>query len=299
MSDSLYKIGELYARYSLSDEVFQKLEPHLPKEKPTGRPGMDIRLFLDALIFMVREGCCWRAIPSTFGKWNSIYKKFRKWESENVFQKIYWILLGLCEETQEDLANIDRTVYSISIDSTSNKVHQHACGARKDAPGADTHQEIGISRGGPNTKIHALVTDEMQMVAFEITGGQVHDSKMAIPLLESTHISFLMFNADKAYGDKQIRQYVADLNAIMVCPNKSNAKVIYEFDREEYKERNIVERFFQRLKCFRRIATRYDKLALVYRAFIYIASILIHLGNTTREKELRQNSSLRRNTSSE
>jgi transposase len=76
----------------------------------------------------------------------------------------------------------------------------------------------------------------------------------------------------------------------MVCPNKSNAKVIYEFDREEYKERNIVERFFQRLKCFRRIATRYDKLARVYRAFIYIASILIHLGNTTREKELRQNS---------
>lgn len=127
--------------------------------------------------------------------------------------------------------------------------------------------------------------DALEMVAFEITGGQVHDSKMTIPLLEASNIAFVYFNADKAYGGKKIRENVKNLNAEMTCPNKSNAKTIYEFNKERYKERNVVERYFQKLKCCRRIATRYDKLACVYRAFIYLASILIKIKNKTRETE--------------
>ena len=56
----------------------------------------------------------------------------------------------------------------------------------------------------------------------------------------------------------------------------------------QYKGRNVVERYFQKLKCYRRIATRYDKLACVYRAFIYIASILIKIGNKARENTLKR-----------
>lgn len=168
------------------------------------------------------------------------------------------------------------------------RVHQNAAGARKDAPEADKKQHIGTSRGGPNTKIHALGNDALEMVAFEITGGQVHDSKMTIPLLEASNIAFVYFNADKAYGGKKIRENVKNLNAEMTYPNKSNAKTIYEFNKERYKERNVVERYFQKLKCCRRIATRYDKLACVYRAFIYLASILIKIKIKTRETELRR-----------
>lgn len=62
MSDSLYKIRETYARYSLTDSAYEKIKGYLPKEKSTGRPGMDTRLFLDALIFVLREGCTWRSI---------------------------------------------------------------------------------------------------------------------------------------------------------------------------------------------------------------------------------------------
>lgn len=288
MSDSLYTISQSYARYSITDDAYEKIRGYLPEEKPTGRPGMETRLFLDALIFIVREGCSWRNLPEAYGKWNSIYKKFRSWESRNVFQKIYQCLMGLCTETSDGLVLIEQIYDSISIDSTSNKVHQNAAGARKDAPEADKKQHIGTSRGGPNTKIHALVNDALEMVAFEITGGQVHDSKMTIPLLEASNIAFVYFNADKAYGGKKIREYVKNLNAEMTCPNKSNAKTIYEFNKERYKERNVVERYFQKLKCCRRIATRYDKLACVYRAFIYLASILIKIKNKTRETELRR-----------
>lgn len=286
MSDSLYTIKESYARYSLTDEAYEKIRVYLPEEKATGRPGMDVRLFLDALIFVVREGCSWRSIPSAYGKWNSIYKKFRSWESQKVFQRIYLCLMGLCEQTADSLVLIEQIYYAVSIDSTSNKVHQHAAGARKDAPEADVKQHIGTSRGGSNTKIHALVNDEMDMVAFEITGGQVHDSKMAISLLEATDIAFVYFNADMAYGNKKIREYIDSITADMVCPNKSNAKIIYKFDKGQYKGRNVVERYFQKLKCYRRIATRYDKLACVYRAFIHIAAILIKVENRTREKAL-------------
>lgn len=288
MSDSLYKIREACARYSLTHAAYEKIRGYLPKEKSTGRPGMDIRLFLDALIFIVREGCSWRSIPEKYGKWNSIYKKFRSWEDQDIFRKLYWCLMGLYDETSDGLVLIEQIYYSVSIDSTSNKVHQNAAGARKDAPEADQKQHIGTSRGGPNTKIHVLVNDDLEMVAFEITGGQVHDSKMAIPLLEASDIAFVCFYADKAYGDKKIREYIKGLNADMVCPNKSNAKTIYTFNKERYKERNVVERYFQKLKCCRRIATRYDKLACVYRAFIYIASILIKIKNKTRETELRR-----------
>ena len=125
------------------------------------------------------------------------------------------------------------------------------------------------------------------MVAFELTGGQVHDSKMAISLLEAANIAFVYFNADMAYGNKKIREYIKSLEADMACPNKSNAKIIYKFDKEQYKGRNVVERYFQKLKCYRRIATRYDKLACVYRAFIYIASILIKIGNQARGSTLK------------
>ena len=288
MSDSLYKIGESYARYSLTDAIYEKIREYLPIDQSTGRPGMDIRLFLDALIFIAREGCSWRSIPEKYGKWNSIYKKLRLWESQNVFRKIYLRLIGACDDTADDLVLIDRIYYAVSIDSTSAKVHQSAAGARKDAPEADVKQHIGTSRGGPNTKIHALVNEDLEMVAVEITGGQVHDSQMALPLLDTVNIGFIFFHADKAYGNKEIRQYIQLLNAEMVCPNKSNAKNIYKFDKEQYKGRNVVERYFQKLKCYRRIATRYDKLASIYRSFIYIASILIKIGNKTREKDLRR-----------
>ena len=286
MSDSLYKIRESCARYSLTDAAYEKIKRYLPDEKSTGRPGIDVRLFLDAIIFVLREGCTWRSIPEKYGKWNSIYKKFRQWESQGIFEKIYLNLIGLYDEATDGMVLVGKIYYAISIDSASNKVHQHAAGARKDAAEAENHQHIGTSRGGPNTKIHALANDDLELVAFEITGGQVHDSQMAIPLLESVPIGFVYFNADKAYGTKDIRDYIKNLNSDMVCPNKSNAKTIYEFDKEQYKGRNVVERYFQRLKCYRRIATRYDKLACVYRAFITIACTLLKIGNKSREKEL-------------
>ena len=83
--------------------------------------------------------------------------------------------------------------------------------------------------------------------------------------------------ADKGYDSERVLQKIKELGAIAVIPPKSNRKVQREYDRELYKERNLIERTFNKLKRFRRIATRYDRKALYYRSFVYLAASLLWL----------------------
>lgn len=108
---------------------------------------------------------------------------------------------------------------------------------------------------------------------FQITKGQVHDSAVAIEALDNLDIEGSNILADKAYGTVSIRQYIKEKKAGYVIPPKSNAKDPWDCDFYLYKERHLVECFFNRIKHFRRVATRYDKLATSFLAFIYIASI--------------------------
>lgn len=82
---------------------------------------------------------------------------------------------------------------------------------------------------------------------------------------------------DKAYGAKAIREYIIEQNADYTIPPKSNAKEPWEYDYWLYKERHLVECFFQKIKWFRRIATRYDTLDSTFLSFVYLASIMILL----------------------
>lgn len=83
--------------------------------------------------------------------------------------------------------------------------------------------------------------------------------------------------ADKAYSNRRIRTYLAKRGIGITIPRKSNEKHKGKFDKEVYRKRNIVERLFNRLKQFRRIATRYEKRAANYKAFLSIAAILLWL----------------------
>ena len=83
--------------------------------------------------------------------------------------------------------------------------------------------------------------------------------------------------ADKGYDADYIIEAVEDMGAIAVIPPKSNRKTLREYDKELYKERNLIERLFNKLKQFRRVATRYDKTALSFMSFINIAAIYLWL----------------------
>ena len=118
--------------------------------------------------------------------------------------------------------------------------------------------EIGHSRGGASTKIHAIVDSYGYPVYFMISEGQRNDINYAIPLLDHIEIDGSKVLADRGY-------------------DRRGAKFERRCDWWFYKERHLVENYFLKLKAFRRIATRYDKLAFTYLGFLCIVSILIWL----------------------
>lgn len=134
-----------------------------------------------------------------------------------------------------------------------------------------------MSRGGRNTKVHTLVDGLGNPLAFKLSSGNDHDSVHAVSLLEQVNIEGSNILGDKAYGAKSIRDYIISREASYTIPPKSDVKDPWQVDWYTYKERHLVECFFQKLKWFRRIFTRYDKLDSSFLAFVYIGAIAILL----------------------
>ena len=137
-----------------------------------GRSGTDNRLFLEAVLWMVRTGAPWRDLPELFGSWNSVFRRFRRWAQAGVFERLFQVLSG------------DPDFEYALIDGTIIRVHQHGTGAK----GGLVRQAIGRSRGGLTTKIVALVDALGNLVRFVLLPGQRHDSVGAEPLLEGIEI---------------------------------------------------------------------------------------------------------------
>jgi transposase len=116
---------------------------------------------------------------------------------------------------------------------------------------------MGRSRGGLTSKIHALVDAGGRPVALRLTGGQVHDSLEAQALLDAMPEGATLL-ADKGYNNNAIRETASRKNAWANIPSRSNRKQRLAFSPWLYRQRHLVERFFNRIKHFRGIATRYD-----------------------------------------
>ena len=158
------------------------------------------------------------------------------------------------------------------IDSSIIRVHQHAACIK--------HNETnctGRSRGGLTTKIHAVVDRNGLPLRLALTGGQQHDSLIATELMRGLRKRD-MFLADKAYDSDAIRTFARERGAWANIPPKSNRKNPICFSPLLYRKRNHVERFFNRIKQCRRIATRYEKLATNFLAMIKLAAIRLWLG---------------------
>jgi len=124
-------------------------------------------------------------------------------------------------------------------------------------------------------------------VVFELTPGEQHESTVFEKLMEGGAIKRrgrgrprrlpARIAADKGYSNKKIRLYLSKRGISITIPRKSNERHKGPFDKELYKQRNRVERLFNRLKHFRRIATRYEKRAVNYKAMLILAAILLWL----------------------
>jgi transposase len=106
-------------RLILTDKQWESIAPYLPgKEGDPGRSGADNRLFLEAVLWIARCGAPWRDLPTIFGNWNSVYKRFRRLAKKRVFENIFKIL------------NNDLDMEYTLIDGTIVRVHQHGVGAK-------------------------------------------------------------------------------------------------------------------------------------------------------------------------
>jgi transposase len=117
---------------------------------------------------------------------------------------------------------------------------------------------MGRSRGGLTTKIHAVVDAEGRPTRIALTPGQVHDGTAAEELLTNVKPGATLL-ADKAYDSNAIRDQAQEQDVWANIPPKSKRKGSFVFSAVLYRYRNLVERFFNKLKQFRGIATRYDK----------------------------------------
>lgn len=135
---------------------------------------------------------------------------------------------------------------------------------------------MGRSRGGLTTKIHALVDADGRPVRLELTPGQAGDAPIAAALLENLAPGATLI-ADRAYDTNAIRDLAAKRGAWANIPPRSIRKGSFAFSTWVYRQRNLVERFFNQVKQFRGLATRYDRNPENYLAALKLAAVRIWL----------------------
>ncbi len=108
-----------------------------------------------------------------------------------------------------------------------------------------------------------------------MTGGEAAECTQALRLLDGLKAKAIL--ADKSYDADYVVKASEFIGAEVVIPSKSNRTEVRSFDKDLYKERNLIERMFNKLKIFRRVATRYDKTVAAYLAFVVVAGICLWL----------------------
>ncbi len=174
----------------ISKRQFNKIRKFIPAKKHAKR--LDDLKVISAMLLVIRFGLAWRQIPEFYGKWYSIYSRFRRWSTVGIIEKIFHEFAGKLPKR-----------CTAMIDSTFCKAQRSASSMRAD----HKPRQLGRSRRGITTKIHLLCTSDGKPLDFLITGGNVSDIKAAPELTGRNQMKVLV--ADKAYGSKGYRTELA------------------------------------------------------------------------------------------
>ena len=159
------------------------------------------------------------------------------------------------------------------VDSTHVKVHADG----SNSAGGQASQAMGRTKGGLNTKIHAVVNARSQAVVIALSAGNQADISLAEELTECLPEGSTLIG-DKAYDSSSLRQTAATKGINTCIPARSNRTTTVPFSARLYRRRHRVENFFERIKRYRRVATRYDKLAETFLGFVCLAILFtLHL----------------------
>jgi transposase len=208
----------------------------------------------------MRTGVPWRDLPDPFGKWNSVYKAFNDWSKKGLWKKLFNVLKA------------DSDLEWVFIDGSYVKAHQHSARAA-----GGYNENIGKSRAGNTSKVHLAVNAYGLPEVFTITGGHINDCAEAPALIGKIDTAQIL-TAYNGYDSQIIRDKGKALGMSVIIPRKKNSiKGNKRFDCPLYKLRHLVENAFARLKHYRAIATRYDKLARNYESTVSLACAFLWL----------------------
>jgi transposase len=219
---------------------------------------LPLEIVLHRILFVLSEGCSWRAIHSVDASWNSVYQYWRRWCREGIWQEVL---------SQLSPALVGELRF---VDSTHVKVHQDG----SNPEGGQIHQDMGKTKGGLNTKIHAAVDIEGNPAALILGPGQEADVSKAEDIVECMQGDFEMMIGDKGYDSDPLREWLSAQGIDSCIPPRSNRVNPAQYSKAIYKKRHLVENFFERLKRFRRVATRYDKLSETFFGFVCLAAAI-------------------------
>ena len=246
------------ARFDLTDFEWSVIAPLLPN-KVRGVARVDDRRVLNGLFWRLRTGAPWADIPQRYGPHTTCVNRFNRWRKAGVWDRI---LTAVSKAYDGDIQMIDS-----SLDPRAS--------ARRQRPKKETRSRcMGRSRGGLTTKIHAVVDACGLPIMLKLTEGQAHDGRSAQDMLGTIGRGDVLV-ADRAYDSNALRETLAARGAranVRAMPNRLKPP---RFNKRLYRKRNLVERFFNKLKHFRAVATRYDKRDDNYLASVQLASIRI------------------------
>ena len=198
-------------------------------------------------------------MPERYGPRTTVYNRFNRWRKAGVWDR----LMDAIVEAHEGEVQM--------IDTSMVRVHQQGATAKRGVkidvwvvPEADYHQNPRV------------VDKKGRPIKLKLTAGQASDVASAPELIADLPEEAMLI-ADKGYDANALREAVAERGAWANIPPKANRKDPIRFSKYLYKARNLIERFFNKIKHFRRIATRYDKLAENFLAALKLAAVRIGL----------------------
>ncbi|MEO9515962.1 MAG: IS5 family transposase [Paracoccaceae bacterium] len=245
--------------YWLTEAQMKRLRPYFPKRR--GRARVDDRRVLSGIIFINRNGLRWCDAPAEYDPPKTLYIRWKRWSDMGVFARI---MMGLAEQAPDNT--------TISIDATYLKAHRTASSLRLKKGGRG--RLIGLTKGGMNTKLHAVTDTSGRPVGLFITAGQVSDYTGAAALMNGLPEAEWLL-ADRGYDADWFRDTLIEKGTKPCIPGRKSRKKTIKYDKRRYKRRNRIERMFGRLKDWRRVSTRYDRCPKVFLSAIALAATVI------------------------